>query len=203
MKIIDLIKCSCVTLFFYSPLAFSASLVIEDGILLGATNIDINGVAYDVSFVDGSCIDLFNSCDNNSDFFFQDVTLGQQANLALLEQVLIDTSSGAFDSFPALTNGCKFSGFCSIYTPVSVETGSDIFGANVAVNHQLDSLDGYTGIQANVGLSSDFSLGNELDNKTYAIWSQTATVPVPPAFLLFASGLIGLAGVRRTQRAKH
>jgi len=39
-------------------------------------------------------------------FFFPDAQSGLEANLALLEQVLLDLPSGLFDSEPELTHGC-------------------------------------------------------------------------------------------------
>ena len=39
------------------------------GILTGATDVDVDGTLYDVQFLDGSCISLFDGCDNATDDF--------------------------------------------------------------------------------------------------------------------------------------
>ena len=40
------------------------------------------------------------------------------------------------------------------------------------------------------------------DGFVYAVWSQSAVVPVPPAIVFFAAALIGLAGLRRASRVR-
>ena len=37
------------------------------------------------------------------------------------------------------------------------------------------------------------------DGDTYAVWTQTSAVPLPAAFVLFGSGLIGLFGFNRVR----
>ena len=38
--------------------------------LLGATGVSVNGTLYDVTFIDGSCVALFDGCDAPADFAF-------------------------------------------------------------------------------------------------------------------------------------
>ncbi len=50
--------------------AQAATLDIVGGILHGASGVDVGGTLYDVEFLDGTCIVLFNGCDQSSDFTF-------------------------------------------------------------------------------------------------------------------------------------
>ena len=47
--------------------AYAATLNVVDGQLMGASNVSVDGSLYDVQFLDGSCIDLYNGCDEVSD----------------------------------------------------------------------------------------------------------------------------------------
>ncbi len=47
-------------------------LNVSDGQFLGATGVDVGGTLYDVTFVDGTCITLFDGCNEIADFDFTD-----------------------------------------------------------------------------------------------------------------------------------
>ena len=79
------------------------------GQLMGASNVLVDGGLYDVQFLDGTCIDLYNGCDDNSDFApLQSFAFVELALAALGTQVFIDTGVAGeeFFSEPSLTNGC-------------------------------------------------------------------------------------------------
>ena len=92
-------------------------LDIAGGLLVGASGVDVGGEFYDVTFVDGTCIDSFAGCDEVTDFAFADLASATLASQALLDQVLLDGASGAFDSTPSLTAGCPGPTLCQIFTP--------------------------------------------------------------------------------------
>ena len=95
-------------------------IVNGSGILTGATGVNVGGTLYDVEFVDGTCVALFTGCDQPSDFTFTTAADADVASQALLDQVLLDTGVGAFDSNPALTFGCSNSIICFVDTPYHV-----------------------------------------------------------------------------------
>ena len=68
-------------------------LNVVGGQLTGAQNVDVGGTPFDVTFVDGTCVALFNGCDQNTDFAFNTPAAAQAAGQALLDQVLLDTPS--------------------------------------------------------------------------------------------------------------
>ena len=49
------------------------------GNLLGASNVDIGGVLYNVEFVDDSCINVFDGCDEEIDFDFSSLAEAAEA----------------------------------------------------------------------------------------------------------------------------
>jgi hypothetical protein len=103
---------------FQSPA--NAGLIVYSGKLFGATEVLVDGYLYDVSFVDGTCIDLFLGCDTNSDFTFHTPGEGVLASQALIDQVLLDGPLGNFhsDSQTVSKLGLRF--FSSNSRPVTV-----------------------------------------------------------------------------------
>ena len=70
------------------------TLVVNGGQLDGATGVEVDGTLYDVLFMDGTCIALFNGCDAVSDFTFQTQAAALLAATALLNDVFVDGASG-------------------------------------------------------------------------------------------------------------
>ena len=89
----------------------------DDGQLTGASDVDVGGILYDVTFGPGSCVSRLDGCDEQSDLTFHSLEAAKAASRALLEQVLIDTVLGAFDTQPELTYGCSDLLVCEIHTP--------------------------------------------------------------------------------------
>ena len=178
----------------YSAISTAATLVVQNGALMGAMDVDVNGVLYDVQFLSGSCIDLYSGCDENTDFPFtnpdnlNDGVLLSSAMQALLDQVFLDTTFGNFDSNPGLTNGCGSSVLdCFVGTPLWVSSGGGT-GVTSAYNRSTSDF-----VTAGGGPLSDAVLGVSPNSRsTYAVWSQTTVVPLPPAVFLFGSGMLAL-----------
>ena len=105
--------------------AQAATLNVIDGQLHGASGVLVDGSLYDVQFLDGTCIDLYNGCTDVSDFTFPTSASAILASQALLDQVFLDGVDGQFDSAPSLTNGCFIDpAACNVATPFAF---SDLF----------------------------------------------------------------------------
>ena len=182
-------------LYLLSPVVAGAVTldVNSTGQITGAQQVDVNGTMYDVAFVDGSCVGLFNGCDGIADFTFSTRDQAVSAASALLTTVFVDGESGNFDTDPTLTAGCTDTP-CIVATPYRFDQNYQIVGYSEAANYGVNGYDAINGFSG-AYIDDDFSTST---TTTYAIWSLSMpAVPLPPALPLFLSGLIGLLLRRR------
>lgn len=183
-------------------LSFSVNaltLITDAGQLTGARNVVVNGIDFDVDFIDGTCVELFSGCDSNEDFFFQTFQPAIQASTALNHQVFV----GEYDDNTAAIRGCEDAQRCDIYTPY-ISLNPSRF-AHIRAQQFSPGFDLVASNHATGSATFDFTLAPAA---TYAIWSLSGAVPPPPpppsvpvpaAFWLFAPAL-GFV-VRRRRKA--
>lgn len=188
-----------------TSVAQAATLTVVDGKILGATDVDVGGMFFDVEFFDGSCDTIFGSCDISTPSAFSTRAQVLEANAALLTQVF---ESVQFPAIPTLPTGCElpgaYSGFnCFVNTPYF----PDNLIISIAVICVFPSGGGID-CAYNEGNTAEGSLGDGaaptfggLSDSTWAVWSSVNPVPVPAAIWLFGSGLIGLIGIARRKKA--
>jgi len=160
----------------------------------GATGIELSGAFYDVTFVDGSCAEVFDGC-NNSNFFFSSTDETRAATLALFD-LFNSPGNEALTDNPELINGCESVHSCSIhtgwFTTVFQTDGLQrVFGSYLTVYDETNLLmdhvwDGY-----------EIALGNG-SSSVHAVWSvaSVAAVPLPAGLVLLLTSLGGLALVK-------
>lgn len=169
--------------------ASSATLNVVGGLLVGASGVNVGGSSFDVQFVDGTCIDLFNGCTSAGDFTFSNVTDATLASQALLDQVFLDGGSGLFDFSPELTSGCAgATNSCGAITPYFVS------GGNVNTVRAIN-LGGAS--SSDLTVSTLFSDGDDTTGflaNTYAVWTP---VPEPGTALLMGLGLLAMGARAR------
>ena len=173
--------------------------IVENGQLVGAENVNVNGVWYDVKFADGTCIDLFSGCDENSDFIFSTFSSVQMASEALIDQVLVDLSPELnFDSDPSKTFGCDFITACRSQIPFRTAFNSP---TRVAVsgptNYRESNSVGISGSWPDSWDTTRYGLLN------FAVWTEKVhTIPEPSTIALLGLGLLGI-GWTRSKKPQH
>jgi hypothetical protein len=153
--------------------------------------VSVGGSLYDVSFQDGTCVALFNGCNEQSDFLFSNQTAAYLASQALLDQVFI----GSYDTQPELTFGCTINIVCSAATPYFADASTAYHYASINYSGEGDT----TGNRSQPR-TDDLSFQSD---KTYALWT-VAAVPEPSTWLMMILGL-GIVGhsLRRNNARQH
>lgn len=192
----------CVAVSGLLPLAAGAgpaTLLTENGLLVGATGVEIDGETYSVSFEGGSCNSLFSNC---SSFVFQTQAAAGAASEALLTQVLV----GVFDDSPNLTRGCGRPDYCFVVTPYqqgeAAGVGAVVFLGNALNQSAASALEDATSF---ANLPASHVASREI---VYAVWTleaDAAAVPEPGslALLILAGGALALVQRRRRCGGLH
>lgn len=156
-----------------------------DNKLIGATDVTVNGINYDVSFIDDF------SYPEGTGPTFTTLLDARAASQALLDYVLI----GVYDTAPTLTRGITLlynGNRAFIVTAYELLSGG--FRGMAAVNTTSFN-DDITTINAS---STDYS---DHPAAVLAVWTESAApVPEPSTVFLLGSGLAGLAWYRRKRK---
>ena len=186
-----------ITFALRSPADAATLLVNGSGLLSGATGVNVGGTLYDVEFVEGTCAALFAGCDSISDFTFSTETDALAASQALLDQVLLDTAQGNFDSDNTLTFGCPNPTFCFAITPFGFD--GPLVRIGIANNEPFSGFD--NAFSTTIPPDADSS---EASGDVYARWALAETpIPEPATLALLGLGLAGMAARRWRQRKRR
>ncbi len=180
--------------------SFAATLNVDgSGQLLGASGVNVGGTLYDVLFKDGTCIAVFDGCDEVSDFAFTTSSAAYAASQALLDQVFVDVSAGSFDSAPALTIGIDDPRVGFAFTPYDYSpdfSGNPKAYGSCAINQDSSRADSPSEFCFSV--TSPYSTSDQ-SAYVWAEWTLTA-VPLPAGGMLLLTALGGIAALRRRKK---
>ena len=189
----------------------AVTLDIVGGQLMGASDVEVDGALYDVQFLEGSCIELYGGCDENSDFApMQDFATVEKALAALGAQVFVDTGVAGqeFSTNSNLTNGCNdASQGCWVRTPFSLFPHSDPVGfINLGLGRNYSNPVYQVDSAPSQAFRNDDTSNSPI--YVYAVWTAVAepepvpALPLPGIALLVASLLgVGAGSLRRSRRA--
>ncbi|MBK7949567.1 MAG: hypothetical protein IPK00_12700 [Deltaproteobacteria bacterium] len=165
--------------------ANAATFVLENGTILGISDVELGGAFYDVEFVDGSCIDLFSGCDGAGDFPFNDSRDERDPQSAIAAALALE----ALLHPPGLqilgrVAGCDVLANCEIMTPTFVEGRA---------------------VQASITFPDSGSLGttpllrfidpiDDLSQDSFEVYARWTLIPEPSVAVLVGLGL-GLFGL--------
>ena len=182
-------------LFSFTSVQASTVTVVSGGELIGFDNITVGTETYNVRFVEGSFISVFG---DSTGLDFTTSSDAAAAATALLN---------AYDLFPtydddtSLTYGLTGTSG-QIFTPYRL--GNNVASRNYFnIDTNLVTQANYDHVTGNVGMipTYDTTSGNFSGGRVWADWDMVSPVPVPAAVWLFGSGLIGLAGIARRNKA--
>jgi PEP-CTERM motif len=182
-----------VGLCFPAILASAAPMLqVENGVLMGADGVEVDGSFYDVRFIPGTCASVYDGCNEDSDFIFKTKPAADLATAAL-QGLFLDSPLGNFNSDPSLTNGCKPGATkCSFITPYVME------GSAAAESLFVNDMNGDYISYGHVTPGYDYS---EVFDSVMAVWSVAAApqqdVPEPGSLSLLGAGALGLLAARR------
>lgn len=190
------------------------------GKLLGATGIVLDGTAYNVEFLDGSCAELFGNCDSNNDDQWDFIRIDWRLIWIIADEVL----TGDFDTRPSLTNGCDLGppgdpDYCEINVPVGTgdfersfcEAGCEVSTLRIINSPQIGYCDDWSGEPdrcddiwgANSPGRSIFTTHDP--HRTWARLSYADNTPVssPPTVVTLVMVLLALATAVRMRRERQ
>ncbi|WP_198157095.1 PEP-CTERM sorting domain-containing protein [Aquincola tertiaricarbonis] len=169
--------------------------IFEGDVLVGADSVDVQGTLLDVRFYDGSCVAVFNGCDDQGDFLFGSAAspTPRDAAWSLVREVLGRISDVQTPYIGAVL-GCRDVFDCDFVAPNSVDPRRQVVNGIAAESHHSTIGFTVTALSSTVDTST-------LDDVVYARWSLSPVPEPAPAWLMLV-GLLALGHRRLNAKFK-
>ncbi len=178
----------------------AATYNVVNGEIVGVDGLAYNGQMWDVSFFEGTCVQMFPPCASNSD---NPLWQGDSTSTLNLVNGLVGTLQTEFIAQGVISTDVygiyrpHIFPFDSIWTILSLSSTSNELIARGICNEKDPNSWNASLCELKGPLSLDASTW---DDWTYAEWTPSA-VPVPAAVWLFGTVLIGLFGFGKRRKA--
>lgn len=161
----------------------SAAILAPDGSAI--TGLEVTGVGvFDVEFVDGSCFDLFNDCNEDSDFPF--ATNAEAIATAILNVI--------GDQDPTVLVGCNLEGFCETRIPIGLWEGDVLRYVAIVNAREGGDIEDSAHIASRNNSFTRFSDLSGFSGRNFARVSEATPDTVPEPGTLIMSGIAALVG---------
>lgn len=168
------------------------NLVLGSPTLIGVNSLDVNGVFYDVTLHDLTCLDLYNGCDDAFFPFETPVLLDEFAAAEVAMEALRTQMNDVFGGASARVTGCALAGGVGCFVAVPYFAEDDPSGVIVT-----DTAGFFAGAGGSNSVVTQSAVA--FDNDTvWTTWELSATqaVPLPAPFWLLGSTFVFLFGMR-------
>ncbi len=158
--------------------------------LLGFDGLQVDSTIYNVRFIDGKYKNIFGATN-------MPVFTTQSSAIRATKALDLALNSELADFSPKLMNGCTDLFLCFIHTAYELRGSSAL--VSTLRNQNSGSVDLFN--VGAVGINADLS---RIGRSVFADWevSQKENVPIPSAFILFMSGVLGLFMKKRIIQKK-
>ena len=195
-----------------APKASAIDFVVDNnGLLTDAKGVQVGGSLFDVSFIDGTCISVFDGCDEQSDFTFDNLADAEAASQALFDQVFVVNPDNGddYDLDAGVIAGCGLAGGCNIRNPYGLFDGGSFVKQYLTINiyapsdsdtaldylEEIDILNNASGGPIPYPITPGYDTGPGLVGATdvWVKWTPASTTsPPPPAKTPEPGALLGL-----------
>ncbi len=197
-RILLLLLCGLVSIPSFAGIIWVA----ESGQIVGANNVEVviggESKLFDIEFIDGTCVGLFDGCNSPDDFALPHGNAVDAIYSALESEMLntVITANGVLYDIhgnPALVRGCEEDDSCAFYIPFYIDP--DVYLGHKYAQWWPDT--DYFNIEDTGGPLPGERYIDLTDDPRITYARVVAAVPEPATLTLLAIGVLGMAANRR------
>lgn len=177
------------------PASAAPLLVFDGGKITGVKGVNVFGTLYDVTFVDGTCAQVFSGCDELSDFDFPVLDpLDLSTAIHAASQTLIEFNQLA----PDLLFGCSDPRVCQFLVPYGLFSDNGLDGVLTVMGQNVDTSFDNVLFDQRIAFVND--TGDDRGAGDELVWADFRRVPEPATVVLTMAGFAALCACRWRRR---